>query len=138
MSLALVSPRPLDELQRLARRLFRDVPSRVPGAAVAALAPPPPPPSPPEPLAADNTGAGADAGGPMGGAARGRRVVRVPKMDLRSVQILWAVPSQRGLYELAPARYLTHLLGHEGPGSPLALLKVCLWVSVWVRVCACA
>ena len=46
-----------------------------------------------------------------------------PVMDSRLLNIDFAYPDEEELFASQPSRYLSHLLGHEGPGSLLAHLK---------------
>ncbi len=41
----------------------------------------------------------------------------------RQLQLLFPIPDPRPAYEVRPAVYLSELIGHEGPGSLLALLE---------------
>ena len=47
----------------------------------------------------------------------------VPNQDLRTLQLGWAVPAVMFQYQVKPDHYISHLMGHEGPGSVLSLLK---------------
>ena len=47
----------------------------------------------------------------------------VPQKDVRTLELQWAVPPSWKVYQHAPCHYVSHLLGHEGKGSPFALLK---------------
>lgn len=47
----------------------------------------------------------------------------VPVKEQRSIQFCWFLPEQRALWKSKPARYLSHILGHEGPGSLTSVLK---------------
>lgn len=52
------------------------------------------------------------------------RVVRIePLKDTRSLKLTFPLPSVRHLYETKPTYALGHLIGHEGKGSLLTLLK---------------
>ena len=62
---------------------------------------------------------GTDALGP--GLGKVYRVV--PVKELRSMTILWALPCAQHAYRTKPERVLSHLIGHEGEGSILQLLK---------------
>ena len=42
------------------------------------------------------------------------------------MEIGWPLPELHSLYLSKPGSYLSHLFGHEGAGSILSLLKVCL------------
>eukprot|EP00054_Salpingoeca_dolichothecata_P024316 m.165377 g.165377 ORF g.165377 m.165377 type:complete len:1017 (+) comp24972_c0_seq1:250-3300(+) len=46
-----------------------------------------------------------------------------PVKDMRTIKLLWPMPTQRKFYKARPANYLSHLIGHEGPGSILSKLK---------------
>lgn len=46
--------------------------------------------------------------------------------DLHEVTITYTLPSMIGLYAKKADQYISHLVGHEGPGSLLSALKVCL------------
>ena len=52
------------------------------------------------------------------------RVARIePLKDSRTLKLSFPLPSMRHLYESKPSSILGHLIGHEGPGSLLSLLK---------------
>ena len=46
-----------------------------------------------------------------------------PVKDQRSIQFGWVLPEQRSFWRSKPARYLSHILGHEGMGSLTQVLK---------------
>lgn len=46
-----------------------------------------------------------------------------PVMESRALEISFPYQDEEGMYETKPSRYLSHLIGHEGPGSVLAYLK---------------
>lgn len=46
-----------------------------------------------------------------------------PVMESRSLEISFPYQDEEDMYETYPSRYLSHMLGHEGPGSILAHLK---------------
>ncbi|CUS07597.1 unnamed protein product [Tuber aestivum] len=52
-----------------------------------------------------------------------------PVMDTRSLDITFTYPDEENLFEYQPSRYCSHLIGHEGPGSVLALLKKKGWAD---------
>lgn len=52
-----------------------------------------------------------------------------PVKDIRNLNIVFPCPDTRHLYKTAPSSYLSHLLGHEGPGSILSVLKNLGWSS---------
>ncbi|SDX70138.1 insulinase family protein [Marinobacter mobilis] len=49
--------------------------------------------------------------------------------DIRNLTLSFPIPSQRDLYRTKPASYVANLLGHEGPGSLLDVLKNHGWVE---------
>lgn len=50
-------------------------------------------------------------------------------MDFNELSIKWQLPDMRRFYHTKPTEYVTHFLGHEGPGSILALLKTNGWAT---------
>ncbi|QDS69094.1 hypothetical protein FKW77_010166 [Venturia effusa] len=52
-----------------------------------------------------------------------------PVVDTRSIDFYFQYPDEEALFEGQPSRYLSHLIGHEGPGSILAYLKNKGWAS---------
>lgn len=46
-----------------------------------------------------------------------------PVMESRSLEISFPYQDEEDMYETYPSRYLSHMIGHEGPGSILAYLK---------------
>lgn len=52
-----------------------------------------------------------------------------PVMDQKNLEIYFPYPDEDDLYESQPGRYISHLIGHEGPGSILAYTKAKGWVS---------
>ncbi|KAF1813871.1 LuxS/MPP-like metallohydrolase [Eremomyces bilateralis CBS 781.70] len=57
------------------------------------------------------------------------QVFAKPVFDMRSLELSFPYPDEEHLYESHPSRYLSHLIGHEGPGSILAYLKNKGWAS---------
>ena len=53
----------------------------------------------------------------------GKCVSVIPVKEQRVLQFNWFLPEQTALWESKPARYLSHILGHEGPGSLTFVLK---------------
>lgn len=47
----------------------------------------------------------------------------VPIKDFRSLSVTWAVDEQQTDWKTKAENYLSHLIGHEGPGSLLSTLK---------------
>lgn len=101
MALAVLGRESLDDLEAMVRRMFSPVAARQ-------LTPPVFPADP-------------------YGDRVGMRQEVVPIKDMRSLYVSWAVPKQRAHYTGKPDRYLSHLVGHEGPGSILSVLKQKGW-----------
>lgn len=53
----------------------------------------------------------------------------VPIKDLKSMHVIFPIPDLDHLYKSNPSHYLSHLIGHEGPGSLLSDLKQRGWVN---------
>ncbi|KAL7413771.1 Metalloenzyme, LuxS/M16 peptidase-like protein [Mrakia frigida] len=49
--------------------------------------------------------------------------------DIQSLELAWVIPDQETLYRSKPASFLSHYIGHEGPGSILSYLKKKGWVN---------
>ncbi|KAL5117480.1 metalloprotease [Pleosporales sp. CAS-2024a] len=52
-----------------------------------------------------------------------------PVLESRSLEIQFAYRDEEQFYESQPSRYLSHLIGHEGPGSILAHIKAKGWAN---------
>lgn len=52
-----------------------------------------------------------------------------PVMESRSVEIYFPYRDEEDMYESQPSRYLSHLVGHEGPGSILSYIKEKGWAN---------
>lgn len=52
-----------------------------------------------------------------------------PVMDQRTLDICFPYQDEEDLYESQPSRYISHLIGHEGPGSILAYTKAKGWAN---------
>ncbi|KAI9790783.1 MAG: Insulinase (Peptidase M16) [Candelina submexicana] len=52
-----------------------------------------------------------------------------PVMETRKLNICWPYQDEIDLYESQPGHYLSHLVGHEGPGSILAYIKAKGWAN---------
>ncbi|TKA83576.1 hypothetical protein B0A55_00413 [Friedmanniomyces simplex] len=59
----------------------------------------------------------------------GTQIFTKPVMDRRTLDIYFTYPDEEEQWESQPSRYLSHLLGHEGPGSVLAYLKAKGWCN---------
>eukprot|EP01090_Pellita_catalonica_P013689 TRINITY_DN3308_c0_g1_i2.p1 TRINITY_DN3308_c0_g1~~TRINITY_DN3308_c0_g1_i2.p1 ORF type:complete len:962 (-),score=160.08 TRINITY_DN3308_c0_g1_i2:14-2899(-) len=51
----------------------------------------------------------------------------VPVKDMRTVTIVFPIPSMDDKYDCKPNRYISHLIGHEGEGSILSYLRQKGW-----------
>ncbi|RKF74782.1 putative zinc protease mug138 [Golovinomyces cichoracearum] len=52
-----------------------------------------------------------------------------PVMDSRSLEISFPIIDEEYLFETQPSNYLSHLIGHEGPGSIMSCLKLKGWAN---------
>jgi len=52
-----------------------------------------------------------------------------PVMDTRSLDLYFPYQDEEEMYESQPGRYLSHLIGHEGPGSILSYIKAKGWAT---------
>lgn len=52
-----------------------------------------------------------------------RLLLQSPAMDIKSLNFAWVLPYQGPFWKSKPAKYASHLLGHEGTGSLTAILK---------------
>ncbi|KAG0279853.1 Insulinase (Peptidase M16) [Linnemannia exigua] len=52
-----------------------------------------------------------------------------PVKDIRTLEVKFPFPDTSRHYTLQPSQYITHVVGHEGSGSILALLKRKGWAS---------
>jgi len=52
-----------------------------------------------------------------------------PVMDQRTLEISFPYQDENELFEAQPSRYISHLIGHEGPGSILAYIKAKGWAN---------
>ncbi|KAM4054774.1 peptidase M16 domain-containing protein [Hirsutella rhossiliensis] len=58
-----------------------------------------------------------------------------PVMDSRELNLSFPFVDEEALYESQPSRYISHLIGHEGPGSIMSYVKSKGWVN---SLSACA
>lgn len=98
MQLALIAPKPLDELETMVAERFAGIPDRGLTA-----------PEIPEPLALDDS--------------LPQRVALQSVRDSRRLRFLFPIPDPIAEYRHKPADLIAHLLGHEGSGSLLAVLR---------------
>ncbi|KAJ8128750.1 hypothetical protein O1611_g4882 [Lasiodiplodia mahajangana] len=52
-----------------------------------------------------------------------------PVMDSRELNLYFPFLDEENLYESQPSRYISHLIGHEGPGSIMAYIKSKGWAN---------
>ncbi|KAK7928452.1 peptidase M16 inactive domain-containing protein [Apiospora marii] len=52
-----------------------------------------------------------------------------PVMDSRELNLLFPFMDEEKLYESQPSRYISHLMGHEGPGSVFSYIKSKRWAN---------
>jgi secreted Zn-dependent insulinase-like peptidase len=104
MHLALVAPQPLDELEAMVASRFADIADR--GLAAPEIT---------EPLALTDT--------------LPRRVALQSVRDSRQLRLLFPIPDPITEYRHKPADLIAHLLGHEGDGSLLAVLREAGWAD---------
>lgn len=52
-----------------------------------------------------------------------------PVMDSRELNLIFPLIDEELLYESQPSRYISHLIGHEGPGSVMAYIKSKGWAN---------
>jgi insulysin len=52
-----------------------------------------------------------------------------PVMDARSMDLYFPFLDEEDMHDTQPSRYISHLVGHEGPGSVLSYLKAKGWAN---------
>ncbi len=104
MTVAISGPQTLTELETLARRFFTPVVNRNRTAPLAS-----------EPLFTPGT--------------LPALLALEPVRDSRSLTYTFPIPQMRQYYREKPLNYLGHILGHEGEGSLLALLRAKGWAN---------
>ena len=57
------------------------------------------------------------------------QVFAKPVMDSRTLDISFTYRDEDHMYKSQPSRYISHLIGHEGPGSILAYIKAKGWAN---------
>ena len=58
-----------------------------------------------------------------------RQIYAKPVMDSRTLDIMFTYQDENHLYKYHPSRYVSHLIGHEGPGSILSYIKAKGWAN---------
>ncbi|KAF2157769.1 LuxS/MPP-like metallohydrolase [Myriangium duriaei CBS 260.36] len=59
----------------------------------------------------------------------GTQIFAKPVMDMRTLDLSFTYPDEEERWESHPSRYISHLIGHEGPGSILAYIKDKGWAN---------
>ncbi|KAJ0349490.1 hypothetical protein COL154_013553 [Colletotrichum chrysophilum] len=59
----------------------------------------------------------------------GVQVFLKPVMDLLELRLVFPFLDEENMFESHPSRYISHLIGHEGPGSIMALIKEKGWAD---------
>ncbi|KIW07432.1 uncharacterized protein PV09_02272 [Verruconis gallopava] len=59
----------------------------------------------------------------------GMQIFAKPVFHMRTLDLYFPYPDEEMLYDSQPGRYLSHLIGHEGPGSILAFIKGRGWAN---------
>ncbi|KAK4939060.1 metalloprotease, partial [Elasticomyces elasticus] len=70
-----------------------------------------------------------DDAAPYSDAELGTQIFAKPVMDQRMLDIYFLYPDEENLYKSQPGKYISHLIGHEGPGSVLAYIKAKGWAN---------
>jgi len=105
MKLVILGKESLDELEGLLYKYFADIPNK-------------------------NITCPIFPGNPYPSHYLGKLLSVVPVRDaVRTVDILFPLPEIQTLYRKKPTRYISHLVGHEGKGSILSLLKKLGWAT---------
>ena len=58
-----------------------------------------------------------------------KQIFAKPVMDSRTLDIMFTYQDEDHLFKSHPSRYVSHLIGHEGPGSILAYIKGRGWAN---------
>ena len=67
---------------------------------------------------------------PFAGEEHECKVIKVvPIRNVHRLDLQWLIPPESEVYRFTPCHYLSHLIGHEGGGSILQLLKDLKWAT---------
>lgn len=66
---------------------------------------------------------------PYGPLQLARRIHMVPIRDTRQLDLAFVLPDETDRFEAQSGHYISHLVGHEGPGSLLSFLKEQGWAT---------
>ncbi|KER29306.1 hypothetical protein T265_04051 [Opisthorchis viverrini] len=58
-----------------------------------------------------------------------KKIYMTPLTELNQLHLMWPIEDYTDMYASRPTAYVTHLLGHEGHGSLLSMLKKLGWVN---------
>ncbi|KAG8907980.1 Insulinase (Peptidase M16) [Tulasnella sp. 403] len=105
MKLVILGRESLDELTDMAVKSFSPVPDRH---------------LPPLPLYDES---------PFGDEHQGVVAYAKTIMDFKALEIVWTIPWLAPHYQVKPGNFLSHFLGHEGPGSLHAYLRNKGWIT---------
>lgn len=72
---------------------------------------------------------------PLTGKELGMQIFAKSVSHMQSLELRFPYPNEEALYDSQPGQYLSELIGHEGPGSILALLKNKNWAD-GLQTCA--
>ncbi|XP_021926557.1 insulin-degrading enzyme isoform X2 [Zootermopsis nevadensis] len=104
MALAILGKESLDELERMSVELFLDVKNK-------------------------NVTVPRWTEHPFGPEQLQMKGYIVPVKDIRNLNITFPIPDLHEYYKAGPGHYLSHLFGHEGPGSLLSVLRTKGWCN---------
>lgn len=66
---------------------------------------------------------------PLGANELSTQIFAKPVMDSRLLELTFPYMNEENLFESQPSRYLSHLIGHEGPGSIMSYIKAKGWAN---------
>ena len=66
---------------------------------------------------------------PLGASELSTQIFAKPVMDSRLLELTFPYMNEENLFESQPSRYLSHLIGHEGPGSIMSYIKGKGWAN---------
>ncbi|KAF3769957.1 hypothetical protein M406DRAFT_248220 [Cryphonectria parasitica EP155] len=66
---------------------------------------------------------------PLGPEQLATQIFAKPVMDSRELGLCFPFPDENELFESLPSRYISHLIGHEGPGSIMSYIKGKGWAN---------
>lgn len=58
-----------------------------------------------------------------------KQVAAKPVMDSRELNLYFPFLDEEAMFETQPSRYISHLIGHEGPGSIMSYIKSKGWAN---------